>query len=80
MEVLGILLGMLRIGFLRYLVSSWLGIVPGMIAIVIAGNERSVSNPAFWIILGIDLFLIGLGFLYMRRKMKSAPPEPAEAK
>lgn len=72
MEVLGILLGMLRIGFVKYLVSSWLGIVPGMIAIVIAGNERSVRNPAFWIILGIDLLLIGLGFLYMRRKAKAA--------
>ena len=80
MEVLGILLGMLRIGFVKYLVSSWLGIVPGMIAIVIAGNERSLRNPAFWIILGIDLLLIGLGFLYMRRKMQNAPPETAEAK
>ena len=69
MEVLGILFGMLRIGFWRYLLSSWLAIIPGMICFTIAGNHLSLRSPAFWIVLLIDLALILFGILYTKKKM-----------
>ena len=68
MEVLGVLFGMLHIGFWRYLVSSWLAIIPGMICFTIAGNNLSIRSPIFWIVLIIDLALIAFGILYTRRK------------
>lgn len=71
MEVLGIIFGMLRIGFWRYLVSSWLAIIPGMICFTIMGNTFNLRSPAFWIVLAIDLGLIAFGILYTRNKVKT---------
>ena len=68
MEVLGVIFGMLRIGFWRYLTSSWLAIIPGMICFTIAGNNLSIRSPVFWIVLVVDLALIAFGILYTRRK------------
>ena len=67
MEILGVIFGILRIGFWKYLVSSWLAIIPGMICFTIAGNELSVRSPVFWAVLGIDLLLMAFGFFYTKR-------------
>ena len=75
MEVLGVIFGMLRIGFWRYLVSSWLAIIPGMICFTIAGNHLSLRSPVFWIVLVIDLALIAFGILYTRRKFVAENPQ-----
>ena len=69
MEVLGVLFGMLHIGFWRYLVSSWLAIIPGMICFTIAGNNLNLRSPVFWVVLIIDLALIAFGILYTRKKV-----------
>ena len=71
MEVLGVLFGLLHIGFWRYLTSSWLAIIPGMICFTIAGNHLSIRSPVFWIVLVIDLGLIAFGILYTRKKVVS---------
>lgn len=71
MEVLGIIFGMLRIGFWRYLVSSWLAIIPGMICFTIMGSTFDLHSPAFWIVLAIDFALIAFGILYTRKKVKT---------
>ena len=71
MEVLGIIFGMLRIGFWRYLVSSWLAIIPGMICFTIMGNTFNLRSPAFWIVLAIDLGLIAFGILYTKNKVNA---------
>lgn len=47
MEVLGLLLGMLRVDYLTYLAGSWLAIAPGMVCLVIAGNSLDFSSPVF---------------------------------
>ena len=67
MEVLGVIFGILRIGFRKYLVSSWLAIIPGMICFTVAGSELSVRSPVFWAVLSLDLLLMVLGFLYTRK-------------
>jgi len=71
MEVLGVIFGILRIGFWKYLVSSWLAIIPGMICFTIAGNELSVRSPIFWIVLAVDLALMAFGFFYTKRNILS---------
>lgn len=51
MEVLGLLLGMLRVDYLTYLAGSWLAIAPGMVCLVIAGNSLDFSSRcsgSFW--------------------------------
>ena len=69
MEVLGVIFGMLHIGFWRYLVSSWLAIIPGMVCFTIAGNHLSIRSPVFWLVLVIDLGLIAFGILYTKNKL-----------
>ena len=71
MEVLGVLFGMLHIGFWRYLVSSWLAIIPGMVCFTIAGNNLSVRSPVFWIVLVIDLALIAFGIIYTKKQAEN---------
>ena len=71
MEVLGILFGMLRVGFWTYLTSSWLAIIPGMICFAVMGSTFDLGNPVFWIVLAIDLALIAFGVFYTRRQLKS---------
>lgn len=58
MEVLGLLLGMLRVDYLTYLAGSWLAIAPGMVCLVIAGNSLDFRSPVFWIFLGINTVLV----------------------
>ncbi|NLU25445.1 MAG: VTT domain-containing protein [Clostridiales bacterium] len=84
LEVLGVLLGMMHIPYLTYLSSSLIAILPGMICLTIMGGELSLSSPAFWIILAIDIPMILFGFIYTKRKItgypagEKKPPTPRE--
>lgn len=69
MEVLGVLFGMLRVGFGTYLLSSWLAIMPGMVCFCILGNQLDLRSPVFWLVLAIDLLLILGAFWYTRHKL-----------
>ena len=72
MEVLGLLLGMLRVDYLTYLAGSWLAIAPGMVCLVIAGNSLDFSSPVFWIFLGINTVLVVCSVVYTLRKLRAA--------
>jgi len=73
MEVLGVLFGMMRVKYLTYLVSSWIAIIPGMVCLSIAGGELSLSSPAFWVALAINVPMILFGFIYTKRKLLKKP-------
>lgn len=78
MEVLGLLLGMLRVDYLTYLAGSWLAIAPGMVCLVIAGNSLDFSSPVFWIFLGINTVLVVFSVVYTLRKLRAAKAKGAE--
>ena len=78
MEVLGVLFGMMRVKYLTYLVSSWIAIMPGMICLSIAGGELSLSSPAFWIALAVNVPMILFGFIYTKRKVIQTPADTAK--
>lgn len=78
MEVLGLLLGMLRVDYLTYLAGSWLAIAPGMVCLVIAGNSLDLSSPVFWIFLGINTVLVVFSVVYTLRKLRAAKAKGAE--
>lgn len=79
MEVLGVLFGIMHIGFWRYLISSWLAIIPGMVCFTIAGNELSFRSPLFWIVLVIDLCMMAFGFLYTKKHILPKAGENTES-
>ena len=72
MEVLGLLLGMLRVDYLTYLAGSWLAIAPGMVCLVIAGNSLDLSSPVFWVFLAINTVLVVCSVVYTLRKLRAA--------
>lgn len=78
MEVLGLLLGMLRVDYLTYLAGSWLAIAPGMVCLVIAGNSLDFSSPVFWIFLAINTVLVVCSVVYTLRKLRAAKAKGAE--
>lgn len=71
MEVLGLLLGMLRVDYLTYLAGSWLAIAPGMVCLVIAGNSLDLSSPVFWVFLAINTVLVVCSVVYTLRKLRA---------
>ena len=78
MEVLGLLLGMLRVDYLTYLAGSWLAIAPGMVCLVIAGNSLDLSSPVFWVFLAINTVLVVCSVVYTLRKLRAAKAKRAE--
>ena len=74
MEVLGLLLGMLRVDYLTYLAGSWLAIAPGMVCLVIAGNSLDFRSPVFWVFLAINTVLVVCSVVYTLES--SGPPKP----
>ena len=78
MEVLGLLLGMLRVDYLTYLAGSWLAIAPGMVCLVIAGNSLDFSSPVFWVFLAINTVLVVCSVVYTLRKLRAAKAKGAE--
>lgn len=78
MEVLGLLLGMLRVDYLTYLAGSWLAIAPGMVCLVIAGNSLDFSSPVFWVFLAINTVLVVCSVVYTLRKLRAAKAKRAE--
>lgn len=71
MELLGLLFGLLRTGYLTYLAASWLAIAPGMICLTIAGAELNLSSPLFWVMLAINTAMVIFGITYTAKKIRS---------
>lgn len=68
MEVLGVLFGIMRIDYWKYVTSAYLAIIPGMVCFTYAGNSRGFNSIGFWILLGIYLAIIVVSFFYTKRK------------
>ena len=68
-DLLGLFLGSMRVSYPVFLISSMLGITPGMIWVTLLGGAAvGRGTPAFWVILGIDAVMICIAFLVFRKK------------
>ena len=69
LEAQGVLLGLMRVPFWKYLLGSFLAVSPGMLCFTLFGNSWNFSSPAFWVILAVNLCMIGGGIIYTRRRI-----------
>lgn len=75
-EVIGILFGIMRMPYSIYLISSVLGVFPGMVCVSISGGTKDVTSLKFWIFYSINLLTALFGFALLglrirkRRKQK----------
>ena len=81
-EVLGVLFGLMRLAFWKYMLSSFIAIAPGMICFTIIGSDLSFRSPLFWVILGGDCIIILSCLIYTKRRIARKPaqtgPEDAD--
>lgn len=68
-EVLGVLFGLMRLEYWKYMVSSMIAISPGMICCTIVGSDLNFRSPVFWAILGCDLVIITTCTIYTKRRL-----------
>ena len=69
-EVLGVLFGLMRLEYWKYMVSSLIAISPGMICCTIIGSDLNFRSPVFWAILGCDLVIIATCTIYTKRRLE----------
>ena len=69
LEAQGVLLGLLRVPFWKYLSGSFLAVVPGMLCFTIFGNAWNLQNPAFWYILALNVCMIAGGVVYAKKRI-----------
>ena len=69
LEAQGVLLGLMRVPYGKYLLGSFLAVAPGMLCFTIFGNEWNFENPAFWVILFINICMIVSAVIYTKRRI-----------
>lgn len=78
-EVLGAFFGSVGMGYVPYLVSSLLGVLPGTAMWLVLGEQKNIFTKEGLIIFLIDCTLVVTSFLYLRhRDQKKAEKEAAE--
>lgn len=68
MEVLGVMFGILRLQYWKYLVSAFLAIIPGMVCFTYAGKSRGFGSVGFWVLLAVYLGIIVVSFFYTKHR------------
>lgn len=69
MEVQGVLFGLLRTGYLPYIVGSMLALLPSMVWFTVIGDKFDFTNPLFWVFAGIDLLTVVIGLAYAKKNI-----------
>lgn len=69
MEAQGVLFGLLRTPYWAYLAGSMLALLPSLAYYTILGDSFDLTNPLFWIFLGIDAMTLVVGLIYAKRNI-----------
>ena len=68
-EILGLIFGFLKMPYVRYAVSSFIAIAPGMICVTIFGRELDFRSPAFWVAVAVEVTVIITAYMYSRKRL-----------
>ena len=68
-EILGIIFGFLKMPYIKYVVSSFIAVAPGLICVTIFGKELDFTSPAFWIAVAVEITVIVTAYLYSNKKL-----------
>lgn len=68
-EILGLIFGFLKMPYIRYAVSSFIAIAPGMICVTIFGRELDFRSPAFWVAVAVEVTVIITAYMYSRKRL-----------
>ena len=68
-EVQGVVFGLLRTPYLAYIAGSTLALLPSMLWYTVLGGEFDLKNPLLWVLLGVDLLTMVIGFIYAKKNI-----------
>ena len=68
-EILGLIFGFLRMPYIKYVVSSFLAVSPGMVCVTIFGRELDFTSPAFWVAVCVEATVIITAYIYSHKKL-----------
>lgn len=69
MEAQGVMFGLLRTPYLAYLSGSMLALLPSLVYFTVLGDSFDLTNPLFWVFLGIDIMTLVIGLIYAKRNI-----------
>ena len=70
MELLGMLFGALKLGYIKYLLSALLGMLPNIFSFIFIGKNPDIHSPSLWIMIAVYAGFIVAAFLYAKRLAK----------
>ena len=53
--------------YLKYLISSFIAVAPGMVCVTIFGKELDVASPAFWIAVAVEVIVSA--YIYSKKRL-----------
>ena len=69
MEAQGVLFGLLRTPYLPYLGGTMLALLPSTVYFTIFGSAFDLTDPVFWVFIGLDAMMVILGLIYAKRNI-----------
>ena len=69
MEAQGVLYGLMRTDYGKYILSSMLAMLPQFLCYTIIGNRLDFTDPAVWIFVGLDALLIIAGLIMAKKNI-----------
>lgn len=68
-EVLGLMFGFVKMPYIKYAVSSFIAIAPGMICVTIFGKELDFTSWEFWLAAAVEATVIITAYIYSKKKL-----------
>jgi len=66
-EVLGLMFGFMKMPYIRYLLSSFVAMLPGIVCITIFGERPDFTSPAFWIAASVEITVIITAYISSKK-------------
>lgn len=66
-EVLGLMFGFMKMPYIKYVLSSFIAMLPGMVCITIFGERPDFASPAFWIAVAVEAAVIVTAYIYSKK-------------
>lgn len=69
LEVQGVIFGLMRIPYWKYLIGSFFAVLPGMLCFTIIGHDLDFGNPIFWAVLAFNIICIVICAKYLKKNV-----------
>lgn len=66
-EVLGLMFGFMKMPYTRYIISSFVAMIPGIVCITLFGEKADFTSPIFWIAVAVEATVIITAYISSKK-------------